>query len=114
MRSSPSTDRAARETLPMNLRTTVVIRIVHASLLALLFGANGAFAEPQLFDNHVHLHNGAESLQTYKKQVADAHLNLAGIGAMWFGGGNQALAGNPDAIRAGNDGILALAAKHPE
>src|SRR3954471_9251815 len=98
----------------MNPRAAFVIRIVHASLLALLFGANGAFAEPQLFDNHVHLHNGEESLQLYKKQVAEAHLNVAGIGAMWFGGGNQALAGNPAAIRAGNDSILALAAKHPE
>jgi predicted TIM-barrel fold metal-dependent hydrolase len=103
-----------RETLPMKLTTTALIRIVYASSIVLLFGANAAFAEPQIFDNHVHLQNGAETLQTYKKQVADAHLNVAGIGAMWFGGANQALAGNPDAIRGGNDSILALAAKHPD
>ena len=33
---------------------------------------------------------------------------------MWFGGPNQALAGQPQQIRAGNDGIIALAAKHPK
>jgi predicted TIM-barrel fold metal-dependent hydrolase len=32
---------------------------------------------------------------------------------MWFGGGNQALAGQPKQITVGNDGIIALAAKHP-
>src|SRR6185503_339010 len=48
----------------------------------------------------------------YEEQVKKAHLEVAGIGAMWFGGPNQALAGKPDEIRAGNDGIIALAAKH--
>ena len=38
---------------------------------------------------------------------------VAGVGAMWFGGPNQALAGRPDQIRAGNDGVIALAARHP-
>jgi predicted TIM-barrel fold metal-dependent hydrolase len=33
---------------------------------------------------------------------------------MWFGGPNQALAGNPAAIQAGNDSILALAARDPK
>jgi predicted TIM-barrel fold metal-dependent hydrolase len=89
-------------------------RVAYVSLFASLLSGNAAFAEAPLFDNHVHLHNGEESLKQYRKQVADAHLNLVGIGAMWFGGGNQALAGNPDAIRAGNDSILALAAKYPD
>ncbi|HEY5806334.1 MAG TPA: amidohydrolase family protein [Povalibacter sp.] len=39
---------------------------------------------------------------------------MTGIGAMWFGGPNQALAGKPAEIRAGNDSIIALAAKHAE
>ena len=38
-------------------------------------------------------------------------MKVAGTGAMWFGGPNQALAGHPKQIRAGNDGIIALAAK---
>lgn len=94
--------------------TNAFKRIVHTSLLALLLGGNVALAVAPVFDNHVHLHDGEKSLQLYRKQIADAHLNLAGIGAMWFGGGNQALAGNPSAIRAGNDSILALAAKYPD
>ena len=98
----------------MKLTIDVLKRIVQTSFLALLLGGNAALAEAPVFDNHVHLHNGEESWQQYKKQVADAHLNVAGIGGMWFGGGNQALAGKPDEIRAGNDSILALAAKYPE
>jgi hypothetical protein len=72
-----------------------------------------AAAQSPLFDSHVHLWKGEESLQAYEQQLQKAHLQTAGIGAMWFGGPNQALAGKPDEIRAGNDGILALAAKHP-
>lgn len=72
-----------------------------------------AAAQSPLFDSHVHLWKGEESLQAYQEQLQKAHLETAGIGAMWFGGPNQALAGKPDQIRAGNDGILALAAKHP-
>ena len=71
-----------------------------------------AAAQSPVFDSHVHLWKGEESLQAYEEQVKKAHLELAGIGAMWFGGPNQALAGKPDEIRAGNDGILALAARH--
>src|SRR3546814_18187903 len=33
---------------------------------------------------------------------------------MWFGGPHQARQGDLDAIRAGNDGVIALAARHPE
>ena len=72
-----------------------------------------AAAQSPLFDSHVHLWKGEESLQAYEEQLKKAHLETAGIGAMWFGGPNQALAGKPDEIRGGNDGILALAAKHP-
>jgi predicted TIM-barrel fold metal-dependent hydrolase len=68
------------------------------------------FAQPaaaQVFDLHVHLHKGAESLSAYR---AAAGTNVRSYGAMWFGGPNQALAGRPDLIRAGNDSLLALAA----
>ena len=71
-----------------------------------------AAAQSPVFDSHVHLWKSAESLQAYEEQVKKAHLEVAGIGAMWFGGPNQALAGKPVEIRAGNDSILALAAKH--
>lgn len=66
-----------------------------------------------VFDSHVHLWNGEESLQAYEDQLKAARLEVTGIGAMWFGGPNQALAGDPGRMRAGNDGIIALAARHP-
>jgi uncharacterized protein len=72
-----------------------------------------AQAASPLFDSHVHLSNGEESLRRYEEQVKEGRLEVTGIGAMWFGGPNQALAGRPTQIRAGNDGIIALAAKHP-
>jgi predicted TIM-barrel fold metal-dependent hydrolase len=83
-------------------------------VVALSVLARVAAAQSPVFDSHVHLWKGEESLQAYQEQVNKAHLKVAGIGAMWFGGPNQALAGRPDEIRAGNDGILALAAKHPD
>jgi len=84
-------------------------------LLAFAFAsiAQDAAAQSSIFDSHVHLWKGEESLRAYEEQVKTAHLELAGIGAMWFGGPNQALAGQPQQIRIGNDGIIALAAKHP-
>jgi|GEM_PF-283191 len=81
--------------------------------LTVLF-AQAAGAQPPIpFDTHVHLHNGEDSLRAYEKQLKEAQMQVAGIGAMWFGGGNQALAGQPKQIGAGNDGIIALAAKYP-
>ena len=82
------------------------------TLLALALNAQDAAAQSRIFDSHVHLWKGEESLRAYEEQAKTAHLELAGIGAMWFGGPNQALAGQPQQIRAGNDGIVALAAKH--
>jgi predicted TIM-barrel fold metal-dependent hydrolase len=67
-----------------------------------------------LFDTHVHLWKGEVSLELYQQQIKETNLHVAGIGAMWFGGINQALAGDPARIQAGNDSIVALAAKHPE
>lgn len=71
-------------------------------------------AESRLFDVHVHLWHGDASLQMYEDQVKQGGLEVAGAGVMWFGGMNQALAGQPARIQAGNDGIIALAAKHPK
>src|SRR4030095_16480790 len=81
--------------------------------LALLFTSLARSGEP-VFDSHVHLRGGEASLLKFEAEVKVAGVDLAGVGAMWFGGPHQALAGDPAAIRAGNDGIIALAAKHPE
>ena len=69
---------------------------------------------PGLFDFHVHLRDGEKSLQAYEEQLQEGHLQVSGIGAMWFGGSNQALAGQTEKIQSGNDGIIALAAKYPK
>ena len=80
-------------------------------LLLLLTGS--AAASGPLFDVHVHLRNGEASLQEYLADAEAAGIEPTGLGAMWFGGPHQAREGDLDAIRAGNDGIIALAKAHP-
>jgi predicted TIM-barrel fold metal-dependent hydrolase len=75
--------------------------------------APAAFAQAPVFDVHVHLREGETSLREYEADVATAKIELAGIGGMWFGGPYQALQGELDKIKAGNDSLIALAAKHP-
>ncbi len=87
------------------------MRAVLALVLAAL--APAAAAQSTLFDSHVHLWDGEKSLQAYEAQLKAQKLGPADFAGMWFGGPNQALAGDTAAIRAGNDGILALAARHP-
>lgn len=81
---------------------------------AVLLWASHTFAAEPVFDMHVHLRDYETSLLEYEAEVKDSGLQLAAIGVMWFGGEHQALAGNPAGIRAANDKLLALAAKHPE
>jgi uncharacterized protein len=69
-------------------------------------------ADAQVFDSHVHLWHGEQSLLEYEKQAKNT--GEIGFAGMWFGGPNQALAGDPAAIRRNNDAQLALAVKHPE
>lgn len=69
--------------------------------------------QPPVIDTHVHLHEGDKSVQDYQGQLKAAGVNEVAFGAMWFGGGNQALAGDTAAIRRGNDSILALARNYP-
>lgn len=73
----------------------------------------GAADEPTVpvFDVHVHLWKGEAPLQLYYAGAQADGVEVTGLGAMWFGGINQALAGRPALIRDGNDRILALAAK---
>jgi predicted TIM-barrel fold metal-dependent hydrolase len=68
----------------------------------------------EVFDLHVHLHDGENSLRAYEADVAASKIKLAGFGGMWFGGANMALQGQPAKVRAANDAHLALAAKYPE
>lgn len=83
-------------------------------LAALAFALSSPAAAQRVFDTHVHLWKGEESLREYKAQVKAGAVDLAGFGAMWFGGPNLALAGHPDQVRAANDAHLALAKRHPE
>lgn len=70
-------------------------------------------AQEAVFDNHVHLHDGEASARAYEaKARADGQI-ITGYGAMWFGGGNQAPAGNTADIRTRNDALLAMAKRHP-
>lgn len=93
----------------------LVSRAFTALAAALALAAQAAGAQPPpLFDTHVHLWMGKDSLRAYAEQLKEGQLQVTGIGAMWFGGPNQALAGQLKQIRAGNDGIIALAAKDPK
>jgi predicted TIM-barrel fold metal-dependent hydrolase len=80
---------------------------------ALAASSQAAWATQASFDLHVHLHRGEESLRDYKAQLQASNRRVEGYGAMWFGGPNHALQGNPGAIRAGNGAILALARRDP-
>lgn len=83
-------------------------------ILAALCLVPQAASAQQVFDSHVHLWDGEKSIAAYEAQIKRAGLAIAGFGGMWFGGPNQALAGNPDDIRARNDALVALAKKHPD
>lgn len=83
------------------------------ALALLLLLASPAHAQ-EVFDMHVHLHEGEPSLRAYEAEAAGAGIELAGYAGMWFGGPNQAGEGEPAKIRASNDAALALAKKHPK
>ena len=65
--------------------------LIYAALLL----ATRTFAAEPVFDMHVHLREGETSLHKYETEVRESGIELAGIGAMWFGGPHQALAGDP-------------------
>ncbi len=81
--------------------------------IALLLPGAAALGAERIFDLHVHLHDGEASVRTYQDQLAAARIPVAGFGAMWFGGPNQARSGEIERTRAHNDALLALAARHP-
>ena len=87
-------------------------------LLSVLCAATADAAQPEpatfAFDTHVHLREGEAPLAQYEAGVAKSGIALSGLATMWFGGPHQALQGQLGEIRAGNDAIIALAAKHRE
>jgi hypothetical protein len=85
--------------------------LVAIALLVLPWGA--AAGQERVFDSHVHLWHGESSIGEYQAQLKAAGVSIAGFGGMWFGGPNQAPAGQIEKTRANNDGLIALAAKHP-
>lgn len=85
-----------------------------ASICAALLWVTAAFPADPVFDVHVHLRDYETSLRKYESEAREAGIQLSSIGVMWFGGEHQALAGNLASIRAGNDGVIALAAKNPK
>jgi uncharacterized protein len=80
----------------------------------LLFVAHPASAQDPTFDLHVHLRNGAESIDEYEAQVRSAKRQVTAFGGMWFGGPHQALQGDVEHTRAQNDAMIALASKYPK
>jgi uncharacterized protein len=83
-------------------------------LIAVLLACVAAPAPAQpVFDVHVHLHDGQQSLDRYRADARKAHRQVNGLGAMWFGGPNQAPAGDIAATRRANDALLALARREP-
>jgi predicted TIM-barrel fold metal-dependent hydrolase len=86
--------------------------LVLAALL--LFLSPPSAAQNPTFDLHVHLRNGADSIDEYEAQIASAERQVTTFGGMWFGGPHQALRGDVAHTRAENDALIALASKHPE
>ena len=82
--------------------------------IALLTPSVSVLAQGAVVDTHVHLHKGEASLAEYRAQLKAAGQSVDAFGAMWFGGPNQALAGNPADIAQRNDALIALAAKNPD
>lgn len=82
--------------------------------IALLTTSAPALAQDAVIDTHVHLHKGEASLADYRAQLKAAGRPVDAFGAMWFGGPNQALAGNPGDIAQRNDALIALAVKNPD
>jgi predicted TIM-barrel fold metal-dependent hydrolase len=81
--------------------------------LTLLATSSLQAQQPRLFDVHVHLHDGAKSLEQYSAQAAADKMPVDGMAIMWFGGRHQAPQADPQAIRANNDAVLSWAVKNP-
>ena len=102
----------ARGAAGRNLREDGLTVLGRLIFLALMLIASAAGAQTPVFDLHVHLWKGEDSLREYEAQLKAGGEEVAALGAMWFGGPNQALQGQPAQMRASNDSLIALAARH--
>src|SRR5215467_16174693 len=81
-----------------------------AALLASLLLAVPTLAGAQrVFDTHVHIWNGEESVQAYEAQLKETHQTVTRFAAILI-----AKRGNMAETRRKNDELIALAQKHPE
>lgn len=83
------------------------------ALAVLCLAAGAVHAQQPVFDVHVHLRDGETSLRQYQADAAEAGIELAGIGAMWFGGPHQAREGDAT-VPGRNQALVALAGRHPQ
>jgi uncharacterized protein len=92
----------------------MMMKKIPALAALLLFLPHPSTAQDPTFDLHVHLRNGAESIDDYEAQVTSAKRQVTAFGGMWFGGPRQALQGDVEHTRAQNDALIALASKYPK
>lgn len=78
-------------------------------LLGLLLLGGAAQAEDRIFDTHVHIWDGEQSVKEYLAQLEGAGLQVTG-----FGGIHMAVRGKLDHTRAKNDDLIALAKRYPQ
>jgi uncharacterized protein len=103
-----------RQHMRTDWRVSVKKVLAAAALLLLVLLSHPSSAQEPIFDLHVHLRNGAESIAEYETQVTSAKRQVTAFSGMWFGGPHQALQGDVEHIRAQNDALIALALKHPK
>lgn len=76
--------------------------------LLLLFLAQAAGAQNQVFDSHVHLWKGEESVKAYLSQLKETNQKVTRFGGIWM-----ANLGKLEETRQKNDELIALSAKYP-
>ena len=86
--------------------------LIAAALL--LLSNDELLAQEPVFDLHVHLWKGAESIRAYEDHLRAANVEATGFAGMWFGGPNHASQGEGEQTRKRNDELIALAKKHPK
>lgn len=86
------------------------MKLLAPALIAAALLPFSATAQPEspLFDTHVHLWKGQESIDAYEAQLKETGQTVAR-----FGGILMATAGQPDKTRAANDALIALARTNP-
>lgn len=89
------------------IRTALLIALLPLSAATASGGEPAASPEP-VFDVHVHIWNGADSVREYLAQ-----LEADGVSTTRFGAIHMARRGEPEHTRAKNDELVALSREHP-